>query len=427
MNLEENTITSTLPPSIDKFLMDMSQMYIDDLSYTDISNFGDRATEEDIKQLRKYKKELSQGFEEDDPEVQEIFKSIKSIVKGLDEALHGKKEIDEFFKLCDEIGLKTFGDLQRFADDNKNRIIVNDLLSKYDSSMSTDAFFETLRDYKKEHLDNNEDFEYDDPLNIIKKLKRKDENMSSEKEIYYTLHQTNENGDSYTKENYITKDDVRKALNELIDTYTNYGSENVRGLLVTEGDDEKQIALYWSVDGMSWTKDFDLLNNEFDDGDLNESKIISEDTSHTIATLDEIISGFIDNMEDSQISKEIQFFKSIASKLGVKDYDKLYVIVDDGEYDPEFIFQDGLRLPNKEGKKVIHFPKINMIAEYINGVIYMYFVTEDDAKLYLQTANEYLNPIELDENKNEFAENKLDANKVDSSIKLKRIDDEFKW
>ena len=30
---------------------------------------------------------------------------------NLKEALYGKEEIDEFFKLCNEIGLKTFGDL----------------------------------------------------------------------------------------------------------------------------------------------------------------------------------------------------------------------------------------------------------------------------------------------------------------------------
>ena len=166
--------------------------------------------------------------------------------------------------------------------------------------------------------------------------------------------------------------------------------------------------------------------------DLDESAIskIEEGASpeeYNITTLDEIISGFIDNMEDSQISKEIQFFKSIASKLGVKDYGKLYVAVDDGEYDPEFVFQDGLILPNKDSKKVIYYPKCNMVAEYNNGLIFMYFVTKDDAKLYLETAFKYLNPVELDENKADFAENKIDSDKIDSSIKLKRIDDEFEW
>ena len=68
----------------------------------------------------------------------------------LDEALYGKKEIDEFFTLCDKLGLKTFGDLKAFADNNENRILVNDLFKDYDSSLSTDAFFQTLRDKVKE-------------------------------------------------------------------------------------------------------------------------------------------------------------------------------------------------------------------------------------------------------------------------------------
>jgi hypothetical protein len=85
---------------------------------------------------------------------------------NLDEALYGKKEIAEFFSLCDKLGLKTFGDLQNFADTNRNRIIVNNLLKDYDLTMSTDAFFETLRDRVKEMP--NDEFKYDDPLNVIK-------------------------------------------------------------------------------------------------------------------------------------------------------------------------------------------------------------------------------------------------------------------
>jgi hypothetical protein len=107
-----------------------------------------------------------------------LFEEIET--EAIDEALYGKKEIDEFFKLCDEIGLKTFDDLKRFADDNKNRIIVNNLLSRFDSTMSTDAFFQTLRDYKHEELgddfvaiddEDDDGFEYDDPLNVVKKIK----------------------------------------------------------------------------------------------------------------------------------------------------------------------------------------------------------------------------------------------------------------
>ena len=103
-----------------------------------------------------------------------------ALFEGINEALYGWDEINEFFRLCKEIGLETGEDLKRFADDNKNRIIVNDLLSKYDSSMSTDAFFQTLRDYKHEELgddfvaitdDEDDGFDYDDPLGVVKKLK----------------------------------------------------------------------------------------------------------------------------------------------------------------------------------------------------------------------------------------------------------------
>ena len=79
--LEENTITNTLPPVIDQFLMDCAQMYCN-FDYTDISKFGERATEDEIKLLRKIRADLKDGFDEDDPEVKDIFNEIEKIVKG---------------------------------------------------------------------------------------------------------------------------------------------------------------------------------------------------------------------------------------------------------------------------------------------------------------------------------------------------------
>lgn len=101
--------------------------------------------------------------------------ATKKMVKfsALEEALYGKKEIDEFFLLCDKLGLKTFGDLKDFSDNNKNRILVNDLLKDYDSSMPADAFFQTLRDRVAEE----DEFEYDDPLNVIKNKDKKNESL----------------------------------------------------------------------------------------------------------------------------------------------------------------------------------------------------------------------------------------------------------
>ena len=79
--LEENTITNTLPPVLDQFLMDCAQMYCN-FDYTDISKFGERATEDEIKLLRKIRADLKDGFDEDDPEVKDIFNEIEKIVKG---------------------------------------------------------------------------------------------------------------------------------------------------------------------------------------------------------------------------------------------------------------------------------------------------------------------------------------------------------
>lgn len=97
--LEENTITNTLPPVIDQFLMDCAQMYCN-FDYTDISKFGERATEDEIKLLRKIRADLKDGFDEDDPEVKDIFNEIEKIVKGTDltEATgqRGRYEVEVF-------------------------------------------------------------------------------------------------------------------------------------------------------------------------------------------------------------------------------------------------------------------------------------------------------------------------------------------
>lgn len=98
-DLQENTITNTLPGSIDKFLMDCAQMYCN-FDYTDISKFGERATEDEIKLLRKIRADLKDGFDEDDPEVKDIFNEIEKIVKGtgLTEATgrRGRYEVEVF-------------------------------------------------------------------------------------------------------------------------------------------------------------------------------------------------------------------------------------------------------------------------------------------------------------------------------------------
>lgn len=119
-------------------------------SEADYETMDDLANELD-KIIKTYNKD-SYFEAEDAGIISAIITEDSGIKESVLESLHGKQEISDFFKLCKELGLETAGDLKRFANENQNRIIVNFLLSKYDLTMSSDAFFETLKDYKKEEL-----------------------------------------------------------------------------------------------------------------------------------------------------------------------------------------------------------------------------------------------------------------------------------
>lgn len=250
-----------------------------------------------------------------------------------------------------------------------------------------------------------------------------------ENKLYYTLHYTNENGDDITKDIYLTKEEVKKVLYDLLNTYESYGSDNVRGLLVTEGDSDDQLALYWSADGSDWTQDFDYLEFEADD-DFGKTDLLDVELKEdwvddlTFNTLEDILSNLSGNVDESSLDANLRLFKRIANKLGVKDYKEVYSYVDDGSYDPLFIFQDGQYMPYRSDGKLIYFPGANLIAEYLLGNIYIYATSEEDLKKFVRTAEEYLNPVDLDEGM-DFAEDHYDSK--DDCIKLKRIDDDFCW
>jgi hypothetical protein len=73
-----NNITNTLPPSLDTFLMDMAQMNETvNINYTDISEFGKRATPEDIKKLKNLKRKYYYHYNEDEETEKEIRISLE--------------------------------------------------------------------------------------------------------------------------------------------------------------------------------------------------------------------------------------------------------------------------------------------------------------------------------------------------------------
>lgn len=80
---EGNPITDTLPPSIDQFLMDIAQVQ-GGIDYTDVSNFGKRATKEQIAKLRslrrKYNNEMQ--YDEESEVVKNIVAQVVAVVKS---------------------------------------------------------------------------------------------------------------------------------------------------------------------------------------------------------------------------------------------------------------------------------------------------------------------------------------------------------
>lgn len=127
-------------------------------------------------------------------------------------------------------------------------------------------------------------------------------------------------------------------------------------------------------------------------------RIMNEALDLDIMTVQDMLSNEIDNVSDEGLDADIKLYQFIARKLGVKDYDKLFVAVDDGNYNPEWILEDGLMVPYLD-HKLYMYPSSEMIAEmHPNGNIFMYFVTEDSARKYFELADKFLNDFDVDEN-----------------------------
>jgi hypothetical protein len=77
-----NSVSGSLPPDIDSFLQDMAQI-TQCINYKDISNFGKRATKEDVKALRQICNEVEEDAEYGDDPSNYAQARVAAIVKGL--------------------------------------------------------------------------------------------------------------------------------------------------------------------------------------------------------------------------------------------------------------------------------------------------------------------------------------------------------
>ena len=134
----------------------------------------------------------------------------------------------------------------------------------------------------------------------------------------------------------------------------------------------------------------------FDNLNLEEA---IEDIDINYMTISDLLSNMHENVPEEFLDNEIKFFKKLAKVFDTKLYDEILVAVDDGGYDPKYVFSDGLQMPEL-GETVIYYPEANMIAENKYGNLYLYFVTEDSLKKYFAMAKKFLTDFDLDSDTN---------------------------
>lgn len=134
----------------------------------------------------------------------------------------------------------------------------------------------------------------------------------------------------------------------------------------------------------------------FDNLNLEEA---IEDIDINYMTISDLLSNMHENVPEEFLDNAIKFFKKLAKVFDTKLYDEILVAVDDGGYDPKYVFSDGLQMPEL-GENVIYYPEANMIAENKYGNLYLYFVTEDSLKKYFAMAKKFLTDFDLDSDTN---------------------------
>ena len=165
----------------------------------------------------------------------------------------------------------------------------------------------------------------------------------------------------------------------------------------------------------------DRLAKQAAENTANDSQQIECDIPEDVQmmTIEELIEGMHGNVSEEAMDRQLKLFKKIANILGVRRYDDIIVAINDGQYDPKYIMQDGY--PVDMGAQIVtHYPTENVVVENIDGNIYLYFVTEKSCNKYFGLANKFLNDYDIDP---QYIEDTAEP----EHIEIPRIDDEFKW
>ena len=205
-------------------------------------------------------------------------------------------------------------------------------------------------------------------------------------------------------------------LQMLVDEVAEYVRENYDDLVSTDNTDDSRE---WSVgqeyskydypdeddsDDDYWDDDDEDdygISDEYEEFDFESVKVPTKSLRESIELtehvqeLGDVIDGFIGNMEDDDIDFTIALYKKVARILGVRDYNRVVVSVEEEEIDP--LNNDQVKMARediKTSKKVIKMvkytvatdPAIVFIREQCpeTGRIYLYFTSEEDYDRYVE-------------------------------------------
>lgn len=122
------------------------------------------------------------------------------------------------------------------------------------------------------------------------------------------------------------------------------------------------------------------------------------DTTVEIISVDEMIEGMYDNMEESELDSDLRLFRRISREVAhTNNYNTLYVVVDApySDYDPESIDPYMEKKSLTEDVVVLRDDAgLTFAREIRYGTMFLYFKDQATAEKYVSDAEEYAANIE---------------------------------
>ena len=145
--LEENSVSGSLPASVDSFLQDVAQMY-GGIDYTDIMHFAKKATDADVKKIRSLRIQYRDDIDDED-NAERVAKQAASYVKSV---LAESKRRPSKKALKEHYDVSTVDGLANYAKDIASAVLDGKL---YDSNavLAICATLHCNEDYAAECLD----------------------------------------------------------------------------------------------------------------------------------------------------------------------------------------------------------------------------------------------------------------------------------